>query len=88
MSQDAIVPKVSRENASGPECGHGEAVVLADRRRTRHRSLPLFAPGSVAVAIEIVDIGPDHGDRARDVGRAVTAAAGTVDIAGDRHAGA
>ena len=44
------------------------------------------AADSVVIAVEAVVIRSDHGDCARQVGRAVTASAGAVHVARDRYA--
>jgi len=47
-----------------------------------------IAANAVDVAVQIVDVRADDAHRPLDVSRTVAAAAGTVDVAGDRHAGA
>ncbi len=63
---------------------------MAQRRRRADqspepetRSGPLFARNAVTVTIKAVDVVSDHGDGTRNIGRAVSAATGAVDIAGD-----
>ncbi len=65
-------------------------------RRTRRRAHlaadltpeELLAADAVVVAVEVIDVLADHAHRTLHVRRSVAAAARTVDVAGDRNAGA
>src|SRR4051812_20111758 len=65
------------------EGNHASAPGTSPRGRVAARSV---AGEPVAVAVEVVDVGPDHLNRSRRVGRTIPAAAGAVDVGGDGHA--
>src|SRR5262249_43636881 len=76
---------------SDRRCDHVRDNARRDRGpepRTSSSREASVAGDAVAVAVEVINVGADDPDRASDVGRAVAAAAGAVDVAGDGYAAA
>lgn len=63
--------------------GRLTAVASPPREPSEKRSV---AARAVAVAVEVVDVRPDHKNRSADIGRTVPAASGTVHVTGNGDA--